>query len=275
MKALCEGDIFAFLSALARAAEGRNSSMLLQAACGEMDGSTVLDMLDSPTLQASMEDQMSRVDHSTRAHGLQLAARLLRAAPIVLADRLMPLLTTAVYMEVPPLQDFALATLGDVVIPLGCLSARHESSEAVGTLLLPTVQLMSACLYAPRCEMQLIAALALAKLVLRVSNPGAGAGEQGGNERISADSDSDEPTAGARADGMDDEAGTHSTSPLHHRSCPLAVCPSRRASRPLALMSSCPQSPCSLPHTPTLSHTPIPQARGSPAVSRRASTLRA
>ena len=106
MKALCGDDIFAFLSALARAAEGPSSTLLLQEACGERDSSTVLDILDSPSLQASIEGHMSKVDPIERAHGLRLAARLLRVAPVVLAARLVPLLHTAVFMEIGTLHDF-------------------------------------------------------------------------------------------------------------------------------------------------------------------------
>ena len=168
MKTLSDDRFDQWLQALERAAPrgSPNALELLDAACAHMDAGVAPALLSSSLATASIRDALGATDESARARGLEVLGRMLRGAPVELCDRLVPVFTTAALVESPALQAYALATLGDVACALALVPGSHERSEAVIASLAPSLKLLSACLYSPRLEIQQIAALALAKLVL-------------------------------------------------------------------------------------------------------------
>jgi hypothetical protein len=90
MKALSDDDLFVWLQALEAAAPNgsRNALSLLDAAIGHLDEGVAPAVLSSALASGAARTALGAADEAVRARGLQLCAKMLRAAPVVLCDRL-------------------------------------------------------------------------------------------------------------------------------------------------------------------------------------------
>ena len=262
MKALSDDDIFVWLRALEAAAPygSCNALSLLDAAIGHLDEGVAPAVLSSALASGAARTALGAADEAVRARGLQLCAKMLRAAPVVLCDRLVPLLMTAALVEAPGLQELALATLGDVACALARVPSAHERSDALVGALEPIVRLLSVCLFAPRLPLQQIAALALGKLVLhgtrrhrpRARDTSTGVGSlrvrspPAGSDVSSVSSEDD----AAEAEGEDEEA--HVTTLEPSGSCLEACTDLERLVSDLAFRYTAPERAPAPPTAPAL-----------------------
>jgi len=149
IKHLCDQDFQSFLQALMQSARGsQNALMLVEAACTLLDATVAPKMLKTELIATQARALLSDHDATRRTRGLELVGRLLRASPIAMCE-LLPLLSTAVLVEVSAAQEIALATIGDVSIALARLAVDDERSAAVIDHLDASLKLLSSCLYGP------------------------------------------------------------------------------------------------------------------------------
>lgn len=262
MKALSDDDLFVWLQALEAAAPNgsRNALSLLDAAIGHLDEGVAPAVLSSALASGAARTALGAADEAVRARGLQLCAKMLRAAPVVLCDRLVPLLMTAALVEAPGLQELALATLGDVACALARVPSAHERSDALVGALEPIVRLLSVCLFAPRLPLQQIATLALGKLVLhgtrrhrpRARDTSTGVGSHrvrsppAGSDVSSVSSEDD------AAEAEDEDGGAHAATLEPSGSCLEACTDLERLVADLAFRYTAPERAPAPPTAPAM-----------------------
>lgn len=170
IKSLVDDDFGRFVQALMDIAHhSPNALLLMDAACAYLDSATASLFACSTFVERQVRTALANADAECRARGLLLVGHILRAAPLT-TYTLLPVLITAVLVEKDGIQEFALATIGDVTYALARLPSSDDSSAAVTQHLDSSLKLLASCLYAPRLEMQHIAALSLCKLVVHTQS---------------------------------------------------------------------------------------------------------
>ena len=172
VKRACADDLAGFSAALTKAVSAvslTHGLALLNSALRLADSRVAPMLLARLPIERVVRLAMSDPQETRRACALQMLGALVRAAPAALCERLCPVLTTAALIEVPALQQFALACVGDVSIALARLPATDPLAAPASEQLAACLKLLSTCLYAPSVELQTIAALSLSKLALAAS----------------------------------------------------------------------------------------------------------
>lgn len=140
-----------------------------------LDSGSAPVILRHPSLAAAVQRAVSSSDPLHRAEALKVVGRVLLAAPVELSPGLVPLLVTAAVHEVGAVQEQAVASLADVAYLLARSSpqvvrgsAVHETEpeDAAASTLVSVIELLQSFLYAPAVELQQIAVLGLAKLLV-------------------------------------------------------------------------------------------------------------
>lgn len=126
----------------------------------------------APTLHArlpigaAVRAALSEAHDAKRGAGLQLVAALARASPAALSSLLCPVLVRAALIEVPALQEYALASVVDLTAALARLPSTDEHAAPAAEQLISGLKLLSSCLWAPTIELQTIAAIGVSRIVL-------------------------------------------------------------------------------------------------------------